>query len=482
MKRSLAAVLLCLLSCSLSAQVNMEMERTVREVAASQGMQHASLSVCLYDVATNQKVYGYDEQRSMIPASVEKLITTGVGFAQLGKSFRFTTRLLMYGDVDREGVLKGDLYIVGGGDPLLGSYRYRQTTADTLFTLWTRALQSRGVQRVDGRIRYVTSIFDGPQQHDSWQHGDVGNYYGAGAVGLNFHENMYFAHFNAGSKVGAAATLCRTVPKNLDLVEVNEVGTGVAGSGDGVVAYGLPWFSERFYRGTVPLGAKDFAVRIALPQPAKACADQLSTFLRTHGISVAAAAEEALSSPDSVRTVSEYFSPYYKTIAQYTNHTSNNIYAEAIFKYLGYKQSGVGSFESGREAIESYLKTKDLDLSGVSIIDGCGLSRMNRTTADFMCRYLSVMAKESFADDFRQSLPRVGESGTAKNLLPTLPKDITVMLKTGTMDGVKCYAGYFVGRQGTLMSFAVFANNYDCSSKQATEALNKILQKMATSY
>ena len=76
----------------------------------------------------------------------------------------------------------------------------------------------------------------------------------------------------------------------------------------------------------------------------------------------------------------------------------------------------------------------------------------------------------------------MGESGTAKNLLPTLPKDITVMLKTGTMDGVKCYAGYFVDRQGTLMSFAVFANNYDCSSKQATEALNKILQKMATSY
>ena len=236
-------------------------------------MQHGMLAVSVYNITRNKPLYDYNSQLGMAPGSVNKLLTTGVAFARLGSDFRFTTKLGIRGVVDRDGVLHGDIYIIGGGDPMLGSYRYRQTSIDSLFEGWMLALKKKGIHRVDGRVCYNQSIYDEEALHDSWPWGDVGNAYGAGVYGLNFHENMYFAHFDPGAKLGYRATAVRTVPKNIDVKEVCEVTTGPANSGDQVIAYGSPTANERIYRGTVPLGKKDFSVRISLPNPAKQCAD-----------------------------------------------------------------------------------------------------------------------------------------------------------------------------------------------------------------
>ena len=464
----------------LQAQPTAEVDQTVRQVA--QTMKHATLSVCIYNVTTGKTLYSYDDQRSMTPASVEKLLTTAAGFALLGADFRFTTRLTMRGELDRDGVLHGDVYITGGGDPLLGSYRYRQTAPDTLFGQWTTALRKRGVRRIDGGVCYHSSIFDQQPLHDSWQWGDVGNYYGAGVNGLNFHENMYFVYFNPGDKIGSAATVSRINPKNLDLLETCMVTTGAAGSGDNVIVYGAPYSTRRIYTGTVPLGKRDFSVRAALPDPARTCADLFSSYLRTHGIGISSNSMQVYSTPDSLRQVVDYSSSSYYTIAQYTNLTSNNVYAESIFKYLGYKKYGIGSFTNGSRAIMDWFKEKSLNTDGVTIADGSGLSRLNRTTTDFLCRYLAAVSKEEFRDEFMQSMAKVGESGTAKNLLPGLPAGITVRVKTGTMDGVKSYAGYIITPHGQTLSFAIISNGHDCSDRAVADKLNKILYKIATLY
>ena len=466
---------------SLQAQPSAKVDLTVRQVAQAAGMEHATLSVSIYSTSTGKRIYGYEDQRSVTPASVEKLFTTATGFALLGNDFRFTTRLTMRGELDRDGVLHGNLYITGGGDPLLGSYRYRQTTFDTLFAQWTTALRKRGVRRIDGGVFYNTSIFDNQRLHDSWQWGDVGNYYGAGVSGLNFHENMYFVHFNPGAQLGDAATVARTTPKSLDLLETCTVTTGAAGSGDNVIVYGAPYSKERRYTGTVPLGRKDFSVRAALPDPARTCADLFASYLRTRGISVSLGAREAKAMPDSLRAVMDYLSTPYGTIAQYTNHTSNNIYAESIFKYLGYKGYGRGTFENGAKAVTTYLTGLGLACEGVHIADGSGLSRLNRVTTDFLCRYLVAISHESFFDIFLSTLPRAGESGTARHLLSTLPDGVTVHVKTGTMEGVKSYAGYITTGSDRL-AFAIVSNGYDCSSREAGDLLTRILQTIATAY
>jgi D-alanyl-D-alanine carboxypeptidase/D-alanyl-D-alanine-endopeptidase (penicillin-binding protein 4) len=204
--------------------------------------------------------------------------------------------------------------------------------------------------------------------------------------------------------------------------------------------------------------------------------------LRTLGVGISAGSMQVYSTPDSLRPVLDYYSPHYYTIAQYTNLTSNNIYAESIFKYLGYVKYGNGTFENGARAITDYFRERGLDASGVRIVDGSGLSRLNRTTADFLCRYLMLLSREQFHEKFLNSLSVVGQNGTAKNLLPTLPKGIEVRVKTGSMDGVKSYAGYITTRGGETLAFAIIANDYTCTGKEAADKLNRILLKIATSY
>ena len=118
----------------------------------------------------------------------------------------------------------------------------------------------------------------------------------------------------------------------------------------------------------------------------------------------------------------------------------------------------------------------------MNIADGSGLSRLDRVTADFMCRYLAAMTKEPFYNEFLQSIAKVGENGTAKNLLPNLPAGINVHVKTGTMDGVKAYAGYVVTPHGQTLSFAIISNGHDGSPQEVAAKLNKILYKIATLY
>lgn len=476
------AIACLLIHTSATAQGSLELERLVNQTRTETGMKHGMLSVCVHNISTGKTVYSSQADLSLTPASVQKLFTTGVGFARLGSDFRFATRLYVRGEIDRDGVLHGNIYIFGGGDPLLGSYRYRQTSIDSLFNGWMQAIRKKGIRRIDGRICFNTSIFDEQPLHDSWQWGDVGNYYGAGVNGLNFHENMYFVYFNAGRKLGFPASSIGTKPKNLDLRETCEVTTGPEGSGDQVVIYGTPTSKERIYRGTVPLGKQNFAVRGALPDPARVCADLFASYLRTSGIGVSSTAMQIYTAPDSLRPLLDYYSTDYYTIAQYTNLTSNNIYAESIFKYLGYKQYGTGSFDAGARAVMEYFKEKGIETSGIRIVDGSGLSRLNKTTTSFLCRYLDAISHEQFYPEFHKSLAKVGESGTARTMLPNLPAGITVQLKTGTMDGVRAYAGYINARNGDLLSFAIISNGHDCSDRTINDKLNKILLKIATLY
>ncbi len=467
---------------SLQAQTGSELDRVVQQVQQHESMKHGSVAVCVYNVTTGKRLYANNAERSLMPASVQKIFTTGVGFARLGSDFRFVTRLYLRGDLDREGVLHGNIYIVGGGDPLLGSYRYRQTSMDSLFSGWTKALRKKGVNRVDGRVCFNTSIFDDQPLHDSWQWGDVGNYYAAGVSGLNFHENMYFVHFNPGKRLGHPASVTRTVPKNIDIHGTCEVNTGEENSGDQVIIYGSPTSKERLYRGTVPIGQYDFAVRGAMPNPARNCADLFASHLRSQGIGISMGSMQIYNIPDSLRTLLDYYSPQYYTIAQYTNLMSNNIYAESIFKYLGYVKYGTGSFENGARAVNDYFAERGLESGGVRIVDGSGLSRQNRATADFICRYLMALSREPFYENFNHSLPEAGQNGTAKNLLPNLPKGISVYVKSGTMEGVRCYAGYIITRGGETLAFSVMANDFTCKGKEAADLLSKILMKIATSY
>ena len=160
--------------------------------------------------------------------------------------------------------------------------------------------------------------------------------------------------------------------------------------------------------------------------------------------------------------------------------TSNNTYAEAIFKYLGYKQYGIGSHAHGAKVINEYIKSLNLSTVGIRLEDGCGLSQHNRVTADFMCRFLAEVSRKPYYNDYLKSLALAGTNGTVRNMLTNLPSNINVRMKTGSLDGVRSFAGYVTNANGNTYCFAVLCSDYDCSGSQMRSKLEKIILKIAT--
>ncbi|MBQ0016744.1 MAG: D-alanyl-D-alanine carboxypeptidase/D-alanyl-D-alanine-endopeptidase [Bacteroidales bacterium] len=474
------SLIACLLSIAATAQNTSELDKTVLDLSRDNAMRHATLSVCVYNMTQHRNVYAYNSQRSMIPASMNKIFTTAIAMEKLGMDFRFKTTLAYSGTIDNDGVLNGNIYIIGGGDPLLGSYRYKQTNPDTLFNTWYRALVNQGIKRIKGRVCYNQSVFDNQFLHDSWQWGDIGNYYGAGTCGLNFHENMYFAYFNAGKRLGYPALLDHTEPRLLNIRNINEVSTGPENSGDNVVIYGDPNNIQRLYRGTVPLGKNNFSIRGSMANPAATCAELFATYLRHHGVNVSTNTSEVATIRDSCHTFIEYYSNTYYVIAQYINQTSNNTYAECVFKYLGLKWYGKGNFTNGSKVLMDYFKAHHLETSGIRIVDGCGLSRMNKMTSDFTCRFLYELSKTSYYKDFLKTMAVAGRSGTARKLLANVPLNgRLVYVKSGTMDGIKAFCGYVVSPKGDHLCYCIMSNDHECSNSVISKQLEQVLLKIA---
>ena len=97
----------------------------VKKMVEEPDFESAMVGISIYNATTGENIYSYNENKSLIPASIQKLLTTSAGFEELGANFRFRTSIGYVGELDKKGLLQGDVVIVGGGDPILGSYRYR---------------------------------------------------------------------------------------------------------------------------------------------------------------------------------------------------------------------------------------------------------------------------------------------------------------------------------------------------------------------
>lgn len=462
-----------------AAQSNADIKKSVEDLTSQLGMRHATLGVSVYNISKKKVVYEYQAQQSLVIASVNKLFTTAAGFDRLGTTFRFKTTLAYNGTIDNNGTLHGNLYIIGGGDPMLGSYRYKQTKPDSLFANWARALSKHNIRAIDGRICYNNNIFDDEATHTTWAWCDIGNYYGAGAYGLNFHENMYFAYFNSGLKTGFSTTIDHITPAMLNIHGFNEVTTGNEKSVEDICAYGDPASNTRYYRGTLPLGKKDYALRVAMPKPSQVCAEMFANYLKKKHVSISNYTTESNQVPKKATTILTYYSNTYYVIAQLTNQTSNNVYAESIFKYLGYNDYDKGSFANGSKSIYEYFKKLGLPNHGAKVVDGSGLSRWDHASAHFVSQFLAKVYEQNYFEDFRSTLSKVGESGTARNILSSMRGRINMNVKSGSMTDVKSFAGYTVNAAGDLLCFCIISNNHDYTTKEMSSKLEKVLQAIA---
>lgn len=174
-----------------------------------------------------------------------------------------------------------------------------------------------------------------------------------------------------------------------------------------------------------------------------------------------------------------YNSPTLNELVKHCNHQSVNLYADTFLKTCGVRLANDSNYDAAILAIKQLLSQQGADLQGFMIRDGSGLSPSGVLTTNNMVGILSIFAQQSFFNDFYQSIPVVGVSGTVKHLAKNTKAHGNIRAKSGSISNTRAYAGYFTSQKGELMSFMMVINRYaDEADGLAKKALEELMIRM----
>ncbi len=448
---------------------SLPMQRLIASVQAFQEgplARYGTVALSVRRVSDGVEVAGFNARQSMQTASTMKLITTATALAVLGPTFRYAT-FLEYDGTIQDSTLTGNLYVRGTGDPSLGSGRGGAVDWSTLLSGWVNAVRQAGIRRIRGSVIGDASLYDDLTTPGTWQWGDLGNGYGASLSALNINENLYKVIFRTTKYVGNQATVLRTEPALPFLTITNHVTSDAANTGDHTNFYAAPLGNTVTLTGKIPAGRSEFEVEGALPDPAYATAFWLHDRLRQDSVRIGAAPMAYRAGipplPTGVRraVLLQTVSPTLAEMAQQTNFQSLNLYAEALLRTVGMRLAKKSvDTDASVEAVEKYWQSRGVNTGGFRMRDGSGLTGTGAVTASTLTNILQTMTTDPTFPVFYESIPVVGQSGTVRNLAKGTAAVGNVRAKSGTLNGVKAYAGYATIRSGELVSFAILVNRY----------------------
>jgi D-alanyl-D-alanine carboxypeptidase/D-alanyl-D-alanine-endopeptidase (penicillin-binding protein 4) len=414
-------------------------------------------SLCVLDSKTGAVIFEKNSGIGLAPASTQKVITAAAAYELLGKEFRYETRLAYTGKIIN-GNLQGDLYLLGTGDPTLGSNRWKSTSASILFDAWYKALNKAGIKTIDGALSIDPAGYSLQAIPDGWIWQDIGNYYGAGAYVLNWKENQYDLKLASGDKTGSAVTTIDGDDYYSEIIAASK------GSGDNAYIYLPIGAGKPVLAGTIPVNEKGFTISGAMPDPVDSLLKDFKSFLNSKGGNVNLPGKhytEMLTSSatkNKYQIIASYSSPSLDSVAYWLNKKSINLYAEALVKSIALQKNNIGSTSKGVELIKSFWKSKGINEVELNIVDGSGLSPLNRVTTKAQASILRYAKNQSWFGGFYNSLPEYNG----------------MKMKSGTIGGVKAFAGYHSSKSGDYI-FSFIVNNYNGSSATLVQKMYKVL-------
>ncbi|SMC82227.1 D-alanyl-D-alanine carboxypeptidase/D-alanyl-D-alanine endopeptidase [Pedobacter nyackensis] len=454
-KRSLLPFffLMFIISFSIAQTPIQKLEKAYRAFQADPQTKYAITSLCVLDANTGKPLFTHNEQVGLATASTLKVITAATAFSMLGSDFQFQTTLAYTGNITADGILKGDLVIIGGGDPTLGSDRYLNKE-NVVLSEWAAAVKKAGIKKIEGAIVGDDRIFGTQTTPEGWIWQDLGNYYGAGTSGLSWRENQFDIHLKPGAKADDEVRILKTVPETSYLKIVNELKTGASGTGDNAYLFLAPYGTTGYLRGTWGIGINKSAISGSLPDPAYDCAYRLQDTLKQVGIIATQPATTtrimALNNqPIAAITqkISTITSPTLAEISYWFLKKSINLYGENLLKTIAIKSGKVANTNKGAETVINFWADKGIDKNAMNIIDGSGLSPSNRVTSMAIANVLFQAQKESWFGDYYKSFPEYNG----------------MKIKSGTINSVSAFAGYHTSTAGNKYIIVININNYSGS-------------------
>ncbi|MBO6168653.1 MAG: D-alanyl-D-alanine carboxypeptidase [Bacteroidales bacterium] len=443
----------------------------------------------------------YNRRVKMVPASNVKLITTGLALRQLGPDWRFSTSLAYSGKIT-DGVLEGDLYILGGGDPTTGSGSPCADLLPKTFGSWMTLLTEAGIKEIRGNIVGDARFFKRPSQGLSWQAEDLGYNYGAGPSGLNFFENAQ--RFCVTPSVeGKSPSVRPLYPDTPWMSYMNMAVTGPARSGNSIYYLNNEYAPVGEFQGSFPSDRKSYTLEGSNSFGAYTCAYYFYNYLCDNGIAVHGRYADvsplglvrtdllfsdigpAAAHAESLTPIGKKQSPTVAQIVRDTNYESDNFYAESLFNMLAVSLYGHADRELSERAVYQLLKDMGLRTDGAcQLLDGSGLSRKDYVSPDFFVSFLRKMYLSPEREPYVESLPSPGSKSTLQNRLPKAPDDVKerIKMKSGSMNGVRSFSGYILpasGNDSKPIVFSIITNNVSGPTYKVAAIIDEIILSLA---
>jgi serine-type D-Ala-D-Ala carboxypeptidase/endopeptidase (penicillin-binding protein 4) len=459
-----------LMACNIiqGQQITVQLDNAIKKIAADEQFKYGTLAMYVVNNKTGELVYEKNAEVGMAPASCQKVVTSVTAFDMLGKQYRYQTKLGYTGAI-KEGVLNGNLILTGSGDPTLGSWRYGNTRENVLLDKWVAAIKAKGITSIAGSVFTDERIFTSASIPDGWIWQDIGNYYGAGAQGLNWRENQFDLMLQSGNTVGSPVKIKSVLPAAFEPELTNELTAGEKGSGDNAYIYMAPYTNTGFVRGTIPVGENNFTISGAMPAAPQLLAALLVKKLETAGITVKqlsgsfyGTGVEQKAKQFTLQPLLTVTSPPLDSINYWFLKKSVNLYGEALLKTIAVQQQQPGSTDSGAASIRRFWQGKGIAQGALKVIDGSGLSPQNRVTAKALVLVLQYAKGREWYSHFYNALPVMNG----------------ITMKDGYINGVRAYTGYVKGKSGTDYTFCFMVNNFNGSAATVREKMWKVLDLM----
>lgn len=414
-------------------------------------------SIQIAEVESGRVVAERNAHRPVAPASNMKLFTTAAALDLLPGEFEFVTRVMARGEVEPTGTLRGDVKIIGRGDPSIGG-RFHDGQAAAVFEEWASELKRAGIRTIGGDLLFEYGYFDTEYVHPTWPEDQLGNWYEAPIASLSVQEGCVLVRVLP-SAPGQRAIVQLEPPNRYVTIE----NSCVTGGGRGGVFVGRKPQSNRIVvRGNVPAKSGPTEIFVAIMNPLHYFANAAHDAFTRSGITVEGEVRLVAHDPRTGwREITAHRTPL--SVVNYViNKKSQNHYAEQLLKTIGAEVKNNGSWKGGSAAVTEWLTTKvGVPAAEYQMIDGSGMSKFNRASANAFIQLLRYTWKQPRRREFVSSMPYSGERDSRlRRRLNQPPYERQVYAKTGYISGVIGLSGYVHAQSGKIYAFSFLFNQY----------------------
>ena len=452
-----------------------QLQSDIETLLQGPGITRGTWGIAVRSLSRNEPLYELNPRAFLVPASIAKIVSVAAAVDAVGWDYTFETVVRGTGPVV-DGVLKGDLVVIGSGDPAIGG------RAGDDFTSWVAALKQAGIRRIDGRVIGDDNSFEDPRPGAMWAWDDLGYTSGALFGALNFAENRMAVTVTPGRAEGQPVSLAvESSAANRPLA--NRAATGAPGSRALLWPEQRPGEAALTIAGSIPPGTPAVRLSVSVGNPTVWFASVLRSRLQRDGIDVTGEAwdiDDLPAAPDASggQLLFTHRSRPLREIAQPLLKDSINIYAEAALR-LSTGVAGGRTNDDALEAIRMRLPSWGLAADALQVVDGSGLSRRDALAAETIVAVLQRMYDPTGASPWMSGLPIAGRDGTLDTRFIGTAAEGNLVGKTGTMSNIRSLAGYVRTRDGEPLAFTIMVNNFEGTGAQAQAAIDAIAVRLA---